>query len=849
MIGTTISHYRIVELIGRGGMGEVYKAEDLTLKRLVALKFLSPELTRDPLAVERFIREAQTASALDHQNICTVHEISQSDDGRYFIVMAYYEGETLRRRISAAPVDIETALGIARQLCRGLEKAHAKGIIHRDLKPENIIITLEGDIKILDFGVAELVSRQSDPGSTSGTLAYMSPEQLMGKVFDFRTDIWAVGVILYEMLKGYHPFRGDFKEEVIYSILNEEPEPIGETENPVQRLITGLLCKEPKRRYQNIAKVQSDLQLLVGEEEAHLSTLSKKQRRKKRLLTFVFIPFLIALVFLIVYWYRQRDEPEQNYRIRQFTSFPGVEDDPAFSPDGKKLAFCANMDGFDGRDIYIKPVAGGDIQRLTQFYSAMCPVWSPDGKTIAFGIAFTHNDGIYTIPSAGGDTTKLFAVEWYRYWPKRMLTWSPDGKYIAYPQKDSLSAQRRICLYSFKTQKRTKLTSPPDDYVGDLYCAFSPDGSLLAFIRQRSYRKCDIYIIPTEGGKEKQLTFENTSIYSCVWSQDGRDIIFAANRIGEYGLWRISAKGGSIKSLSVGEGYSVAIARTINMLAYVKDSTPPVDIYRIDNPLNSMTRDKPTAVVQSSAGDYSPSISPDGEKIVFVSNRTGLPQIWRCDIDGKHFQQLTYFDAGCDGSPQWSPDSRYIAFSSTASGNSNIAIMTANGDSVRAVVEDPSNDKKPTWSRDGQSIYYASDRGGEYQIWKKSLFDGEPVQITRDGALIGYEAVDGNSLYYMRRDRSGVWRTSLISEKTEKILDTYVTRTSWQVFDDGIYFLQFRTEDLFISFYDFKSSVIKPVVKIDQNSGNLAVSPDRFFFLVNRGGGLERDIMLVENFK
>ncbi|MBN1481112.1 serine/threonine protein kinase [candidate division KSB1 bacterium] len=274
MVGMTISHYKILELIGQAGMGEVYKAEDIALKRFVALKFLSPELTIDPQAVERFIREAQTASALDHQNICTIHEISQSDDGQYFIIMAYYEGETLRHKISAGPVDIEEALDITQQPCRGLEKAHAKSIMHLDLKPENIIITPEGDVKILDFGVGELVSRQGAQRSTSGTLAYMSPEQLMGKAIDFRTDIWAVGVILYEMLDGQRPFRGDFAEEMIYSILNEEPESINEQEHPLEKTITKLLQKEVHKRYQKMADVLSDLRILADEEQEHLLTLS-----------------------------------------------------------------------------------------------------------------------------------------------------------------------------------------------------------------------------------------------------------------------------------------------------------------------------------------------------------------------------------------------------------------------------------------------------------------------------------------------------------------------------------------------------------------------------------------------
>ena len=226
MIGKVVSHYKILEHIGSGGMGVVYKAQDLKLDRPVALKFLPPDLTRDPDAKERFIHEAKAASTLQHTNICVVHEIDETPEGQMFICMEYLEGETLKKKIERGPINVDEAVNIAVQVARGLTAAHEHGIVHRDIKPANIMIRSDGVAKIVDFGLAKLSGRTmlTKAGSTLGTVAYMSPEQTHGESVDQRTDIWALGVILYEMLTDRNPFAGDYEEAVIYRILNEDPE-------------------------------------------------------------------------------------------------------------------------------------------------------------------------------------------------------------------------------------------------------------------------------------------------------------------------------------------------------------------------------------------------------------------------------------------------------------------------------------------------------------------------------------------------------------------------------------------------------------------------------------------------
>ena len=296
MIGSTISHYRILEKLGEGGMGIVYKAEDTRLKRTVALKFLPPALTCDPEARERFIHEAQAASALDHANICNVHDVAETDDGQTFIVMACYEGSSLKSKIEDGDLRIEDGIEIATQIAEGLTRAHEAGIVHRDIKPANIFLTTRNEVKILDFGLAKLTGQTilTKPGSTLGTAAYMSPEQAKGEPVDQRTDIWSLGVVLYEMLAGRRPFTSDYEQALIYEILNEEPKPLRLFRPGVplalEQCVLKALAKTPQERYQTAADLLSDLKTARAPEHAsetiaaHEAMTKRKRKRRVRIL-------------------------------------------------------------------------------------------------------------------------------------------------------------------------------------------------------------------------------------------------------------------------------------------------------------------------------------------------------------------------------------------------------------------------------------------------------------------------------------------------------------------------------------------------------------------------------------
>ena len=313
LIGKTISHYKILEKLGAGGMGVVYKAQDAKLDRFVALKFLPPHLSQDEENKKRFIHEAKAASALDHPNICTIYEIDQTEGGQMFIAMACYEGESLKEKIDRGPMAIEEAIDVATQISRGLTKAHSKDIVHRDVKPANIMITERGEIKIVDFGLAKLSGRTqlTKEGTTLGTVAYMSPEQTQGATVDNRTDIWSLGVVLHEMLTGQQPFAGDYEQAVMYSIMNEEAEPLTGLRSGVpmelERVVKKTLAKNPDERYQRVDELLVDFKSLGRELQTVKSQTRPakiKPERRKRLflsagLILFFIVSITSLYFLL----------------------------------------------------------------------------------------------------------------------------------------------------------------------------------------------------------------------------------------------------------------------------------------------------------------------------------------------------------------------------------------------------------------------------------------------------------------------------------------------------------------------------------------------------------------------
>jgi eukaryotic-like serine/threonine-protein kinase len=489
LTGRTIGHYRVLEKIGEGGMGVVYKARDLRLRRFVALKVLPPEHVADPDRERRFVQEARAASALNHPNIVTIHDITW-EGGTDFIVMEYVEGKTLDQRIGHRGLRLSDALKYAVQIADALAKAHSAGIVHRDLKPTNIMVNEDGVVKVLDFGLAKLREQTqgdeyastatvdvegkpiTDEGVIIGTVSYMSPEQAEGKKIDVRSDIFSLGSVLYEMVTGQRAFQGTSKMSTLAAILHQEPKSVSSIMQTIpadlEKIINRCLRKDTERRFQHMDDVKiALLELKEDSDSGKLVGAAPAPRKRRSYLWVSLILGLVACLALAVWLWQRRSRPvtpEAPMTAVPLITYPGEFGQPTFSPDGNEIAFTWNGKNQDNFDIYRKLIGPGEPLRLTTNPAGdFSPAWSPDGKSIAFGrpMESGNRGAIFIIPALGGPERRLAQIDFPNI--RVNLAWSPDSRYlVTTDQNDSgQSHAHGLHLISAESGEKTRLTSPP----------------------------------------------------------------------------------------------------------------------------------------------------------------------------------------------------------------------------------------------------------------------------------------------------------------------------------------------------------------------------------------------------
>jgi len=507
--------YKIVETLGRGGMGVVYKAEDIKLRRTVALKFLAPELTREKEAKDRFILEAQTASSLNHPNICTVHEIDESE-GQMFIAMAFVEGESLKQRIAQGPCKIEEALDMAAQIAAGLHEAHGKGIVHRDIKSANIMITPKGQAVIMDFGIAKLEgeTKITRTGTTMGTVAYMSPEQSRGEKVDHKTDIWSLGVVVYEMMIGRLPFKGDHEQAVMYSILNENPEPITALRTGVpmelERIVVKALQKNVLVRYQHTDEMLVDLKYL----KENLTTFQKspvvrkpspskpQPKRWKRLLPWgiAILMALLAFVFQSKLTRLSSSGGENVYRFK--TEFPpelilgeGMGPRILFSPDGTNIVSYLHKGQV--RQLYTLKLNEFDFHPLPGTEGAQEHFFSPDGQRVVF---YSKREGTHDLfwkkADGSSETEPILIAEF----DQTESSFSSDGKRLVYRENHPETGKDLWILSLEDENKREPYLVTP---YNEMMPIIAPDDRYIAYVSNESGIN-EVYVrtFPDPGGED-----------------------------------------------------------------------------------------------------------------------------------------------------------------------------------------------------------------------------------------------------------------------------------------------------------------------------------------------------------
>jgi eukaryotic-like serine/threonine-protein kinase len=905
MIGQSLAHFEILEKLGEGGMGVVYKARDTHLDRLVAIKLLPPDKLADRERRLRFVQEAKTASALNHPGIVTIHDISQHD-GVDFIAMEFLAGRTLDRVIPRRGLGLNETVDYGIQIADALAAAHAAGIVHRDLKPSNVIVNEQGRIKVLDFGLAKLVDRpgravwEEGPtithpalvtaqGLIVGTVAYMSPEQAEGRAVDARSDIFSFGSVLYEMVTGQRAFQGDSPLSTVTALLREEPKPIGQLREGVprelERLVGRCLRKDPERRWQAMSDIKIALRDMKDEVDSGAPTASVAARPRPRGAVWAVAALSLAILAGVIGAVLWRDRgvgptalTPTPFTAIPLTTYPGREQQPSFSPDGNSVAFIWNGETEDNWDVYVKLIGAGSPQRLTSDPAIdLSPAWSPDGRSIAFGrVRDDLRVAILVVPSRGGPEREVLETRTSGVLGRgQILAWSADSRFLVVATSPAVAEPVVLTAVEVATGATRPVTRPSPDFGADLLPAISPDGRMLAFVRhRRGLRTGELYVQQLSAafepvGEPRHLAGKGVFYHGVAWSASGRDVIVASGNSGDIALWRIALQHPEqLERLSPfgDECRQPSVAALQGRLAFTRASWDE-NTWRVTLSAPGRAAGAPVRVVGSTRSELNAQFSPDGSRIVFESMRSGTQELWIADQDGRNALQITSFNGRLGGTPAWSPDGQSIAFDMrNEDGRGDVYVVAARGGAPVRLTDHPADDLVPTWSRDGQWIYFGSTRSGIYEIWKMSARGGAAVQVTQHGGTYAKESMDGKYIYYGRVNPvTGLWRVPVAGGEEVEVFPRLASYGNFAVASDGIYFEErlpgnplghtpdftpFTRQEAAIDFLSFATGKVNRVMTLDRHAGHgFDVSPDQRTLLFAQMDDFTEDLMLVENFR
>ena len=722
--GDRLGGYEILERIGAGGMGTVYRARDSRLSRDVAIKVLPDALVNDEISLARFEREARAVAALSHPNILGIYDLGRDGEVVY-AAMELLEGESLRERLGHGSLPVSKAVEIAGRLAKGLAAAHDKGIIHRDLKPENIFLTRDGQVKILDFGLARVApfkeaergesemptAALSAPGAMFGTIEYMSPEQLRGQTADARSDIFALGMVLQEMLSGRRPFQREALADTMTAILTKDPEPI-ELDRPLptqlEHILRHCMEKRPEERFRSahdLAFALSSVPLAASSVSAAGAMPAVGESKWKPAARYGVAALALLAAFLagrLTVGGGTGGADSVGMMFSRLTDLPGVEQSPALFPGGAAFLFVGDATG--NLDIYLQRIGGRKPINLTDDTSEddTAPAMSPDGQTIAFR-SERDGGGIFLMGATGESVRRLTD---FGFDP----AWSPDGEYVVVADEPTLDP-----LYRSSTS-RLSIVQVTDGatrvlHEGDaVQPSWSPDGSRIAFWHTpKGTGQRDIATIAVSGGEPVPVTDDAQVDWNPVWSADGEYLYFSSDRGGTMNLWRIAidqASGqieGDFESMTTPATWSgnVAVASDAPVIAYqARDERSIVSTIQLERRAQAISGPEP--FFRASRRIRYIDLSPDGRRLAFTTG--GLQEdVFVVDVDGSEYRQLTD-DPHRDRGAQWTPDGERISFYSNRGGRYEIWTIRPDGSGLTQLTESEKAAHGPwfpTWSPDG----------------------------------------------------------------------------------------------------------------------------------------------------